>query len=109
MTLPNEFRTVFELEVQRLGTLEELEIPDILRQVGATSNFAQYVMRSIHIQSDLHRILFARFLRFLYHCNPLYRNINSITILGYRTTVHVSYSNENKLGRLSTIIRGTKE
>ena len=83
LLIPNEFGTVFELGVQRLETLQELEYNIYEKRV------------------------YACLLPFL--CSPLHKNINSITISVHRTTVNIcegdstawcfdSYSNENKLG-----------
>ena len=55
------------------------------REAGARNK--QQVITST--ESDSHRILFACLFPFLYRCNPLYRNLNSTTILVHRTTVHM--------------------
>ena len=59
------------------------------REAGAARiKFVQQVIRSIYyVQSDSHLIMFSRF--FIAVLNPLYRNINSTTILVHRTTVHM--------------------
>ena len=55
--MPNEFGTVFELGVQRLETLEELEIQysQPLAKPNLTNSFAQQVIRSTHARSDSYR------------------------------------------------------
>ena len=60
LLIPNEFGTVFELGVQRLETLEKVEIQysQALAKPDARNTFAQQVIRSAYVQSDSHRILF---------------------------------------------------
>ena len=58
----NRQATVFELAVQRLETLEELEIQTDTNEAGARKKIAQQVIRSTYVQSDSQRILFFRFL-----------------------------------------------
>ena len=58
LLIPNEFGTVFELGVQRLETLEELEIQYSQAKPDARNKFTQQVIRSAYVQSDSHRILF---------------------------------------------------
>ena len=66
LLIPNEFGKVFELGVQRLETLEDLEIQysQALRKPERQTNNTRY--QNTHAQSDSHRILFACLLRFLY-------------------------------------------
>ena len=63
---------VFELRVQRLETLEELEI----QYSQALAKLEQEIishntLSPTHDQRDSHRILFARLFPFLYRYNPL--------------------------------------
>ena len=70
ITEPNEFGTIFQLGVQSLETLEELEIQYSQALVKLERETISQNIRSIHVQSDSHHILFACLLRFLYTLVP---------------------------------------
>ena len=57
------------------------------RESGARNKFAQKVIRTEQLRSK--RLASHSVRPFLFRCNPLYRNINSTTILVHRTTVHM--------------------
>ena len=91
LPIPNEFRTLFKLGVQRLDTWEELEIQysqALVKPERETilHNRLLYNTTSTCVHSNSHHI---SCLLFLYHCNLLHRSINSTTILVHRTTVHM--------------------
>ena len=73
LLIRNEFGTVFELGTQRLETLEELDIQYSQALAKPEREMSSQVVRSSHVRSDSHRILFACVLLFLYRCNPLYK------------------------------------
>ena len=85
--IPNEFGTVFELGVQRLEILEELEIQysQALVKPEREKNSHNRLLEALKFKAT--RIAFC--FPFLYRCNPLYRNINYSTILVHRTTVYM--------------------
>ena len=82
LLIPNELGTVFELGVQRLGTLERLEIQYLQATSEAGARNILITYRDIRIT-----YLFACLLPFLYRCSPLYRNIYSTIV--HRRTVHM--------------------
>ena len=81
LLIPNELEKV--LGIQRLETLEELEIQ--YSQALTWSQSEKHFNKALQLASHICLPL----LPFLYHCSPLYRNINSTTILLHRTTVHM--------------------
>ena len=87
LLIPNEFGTVFELGVQRLKTLEELEIHHLqtLAKPERETNSHNRLLEVLMLKVTRIAVCF----QFLYGCNPLYRNINYTTILVHRTTVHM--------------------
>ena len=81
--IPNEFGTVFELDVQRLETLEGLEIQysqALSKPERQTISHNRFIWEALTFKATL---------LFVYRCSPLYRNINSTTILVYRTMAHM--------------------
>ena len=88
LLIPNEFGTVFELGVQRLETLEELEIQysqALAKTERETVSHNRLLIQALTFTAT--RIAFC--LPFLYRCNLLHRSINSTTILVHRTMVHM--------------------
>ena len=83
LLIANEFGTVFELGVQTLETLEELEIQysQALTKSDRETNSHNRLLEAL----TLDRLALHSVLPFLYSCNPLYRNKNSTTILVHRT------------------------
>ena len=65
LLIRNEFGTVFELGAQRLETLEELDIQYSQALAKPEREMSSQLVRSSHVQSDSHRILFACILLFL--------------------------------------------
>ena len=88
LLIPNEFGTVFELGVQRLETLEELEIQysQALVKPERETNSHNRLLEAFTFKATRIAICL---LPFLYRCSPLYRNINSTTSLVQRTTVRM--------------------
>ena len=88
LLIPNEFGTVFELGVQRLEALEELEeqYSQALAAPDRETNSCNRLLEALTLKET--RIT-SCLLPFLYRCNPLHRNINSTTMLVQRTTVHM--------------------
>ena len=84
LLIPNEFRTVFELGIQRSETLEQLEIQYLQ---APTKPERETFKKSI--ATRIAYPVFACLLPLLYPYSTLYRNINSTTILVHRTTVHM--------------------
>ena len=67
LLMPNEFGTVFEMAVQRLETLEELEIQysqALAKPERETISHNRSYNRSTYVQSDSYRILLAVFSSF---------------------------------------------
>ena len=88
LLIPKEFWTVFELGVQRLETLEEIEIQysQALAKPERETNSHNKLLEALTFKSTRIR---HSVLTFIYHCNPLYRNINFTTLLVHRTTLHM--------------------
>ena len=91
LLIPNEFGTVFELGVQRLEILEiEIGYSQALAKperetVSHNSLLEVLTFKATRIAFCLP--VFSRF--FIAAIWPLYRNINSTTILVHRKTVHM--------------------
>ena len=90
LLIPNEFGTVFELGVQRLETLEELEIQysqELAKTERETVSHNRLLYNtSTYVHSDSHRILSPVSLSLQ---SAVHRSINSTIILVHRTTVHM--------------------
>ena len=87
LLIPNEFRTVWD--VQRLETLEELEIhgySQALAKPERETNSHNMLLEALTFKAT--RIAFCSSVSLSLQ-SAVYRNINSTTVLVHRTTVHM--------------------